>query len=213
MTRTAFLVDGFNLQHSVLESAGPGEGPLAHWLDVLTFCRAQLQLFGTGHRLSSVDYFTALARHQEAVDPGVTRRQSRHLQCLRATGVTVHLGHFKRTRRQRCPHCGERHTRFVEKETDVAMAVRLLRLLADGECDAVAVVSGDADLAPALRDVRTVHPGARLYCLFPWRRHREELAQLAHANFRLASDTWRRYLLPDPFLLPGGEIVRAPRTE
>lgn len=212
MTRTAFLVDGFNLMHSVLESAKPGEAPLAHWIDVAALCGAQLQLLGRSHRLTRVEYFTAIARHQEANEPGVTSLQSRHLECLRATGVLVHLGHFKRSRRQRCPRCGERFVRFIEKETDVALAVRLLRLLSGGACDAIAIVSGDADLAPALRDVRVAHPAALVHCVFPWRRHREELARLAHSSFRLGQDAWRPYLLPDPFVLPGGEVVRAPRV-
>jgi hypothetical protein len=212
VTRTVFLVDGFNLFHALLESAGTGESAAAHWLDVSAFCGAQLQLLGPDYDLSSVEYFTALARHQEAAAPGVTLAQARHLECLRACGVLVHLGHFKRSRRQRCPHCGERFTRFVEKETDVAMAVRMLRLIERGECDAVALVTGDADLAPAMREVRDWRPETRLFCFFPWRRHREELARLADASFRLAEDSWRRHLLPDPFRLPDGQLIRGPRS-
>ena len=68
--RVAFVVDGFNLYHS-LKSASDGPKPLpARWLDLKALCEAHLHVIGNGATLSSIYYFSAIAKHLEAFDYG-----------------------------------------------------------------------------------------------------------------------------------------------
>lgn len=79
MMRTAFLIDGFNLYHSVKDVIADGLGtPRLKWLDIPALCAGivrdcpEIPKTGT---LASVHYFTALAKHMEAHSPGIVKRQ------------------------------------------------------------------------------------------------------------------------------------------
>lgn len=73
------------------------------------------------------------------------------LDALKDTGVEVHLGQFRRAGRPGLE-------RFEEKETDVAICAHLMAGFALDLCDMTVIVSGDTDLAPALRVARETVP-------------------------------------------------------
>jgi uncharacterized LabA/DUF88 family protein len=120
-------------------------------------CASLLSRVGGNAQVSSIHSFSALAEHLEPTKPGVTARHPAYIECLSPTGVEVELGHFK-PKAIHCANCGARTIRHEEKETDVAIAVRLVELADGDSCDAVALVSGDSDLAPALRAVARSGP-------------------------------------------------------
>src|SRR5664280_1831267 len=91
VNRTVFLVDGFNLYHSVLD-AERVVGQSLHRLDVASLCASYLNALPGRSAHPSVVYFTALAHHLERRRPGQRARQMGYLSALRATGVDVRLG-------------------------------------------------------------------------------------------------------------------------
>ena len=125
MSRTSFLVDGFNLYHSLKKAETVLGGRGTRWLDLKALCVSYLQAMGTAARLESVHYFSALAFHMEQAKPGVTARHQTYIDCLTASGVIVELSKFK-MKTSACRHCGRAIVRYEEKETDVAIGVRLL---------------------------------------------------------------------------------------
>jgi hypothetical protein len=127
MNRTAFLIDGFNLYHSVKEASTALHlgGAGTRWLNFHSLCASYLHLIGRGASLEGVYYFSALARHLEAAKPDVTLRHRNYIECLKDTGVTVELGRFKE-KHVHCTHCKKDVLRHEEKETDVAICVKLL---------------------------------------------------------------------------------------
>ena len=66
-----------------------------------------------------------------------------------------------------------------EKETDVAIACELLRLLQTGACDCVVLVTGDTDLAPAPSTAAALFPKALVAVALPYQRFNKEFDQLA----------------------------------
>ena len=76
MTRTAFLVGGFNLHHSLKDASfhlglrGAG----TRWLDPRSFSSSFLHIVGGGAQISRIYYFSALAKNWEATRPDVTAR-------------------------------------------------------------------------------------------------------------------------------------------
>ena len=91
MNRTVFLVDGFNLYHSVKDAQFDLGGSGTKWLDLHHLCQSYLQIIGSDAQLTSVYYFSALAEHLEATKADVTERHRLYLDCLRETGVIVEL--------------------------------------------------------------------------------------------------------------------------
>ncbi len=81
MIRTSFLIDGFNLYHSVktashdLGLSGGG----TRWLDIRSMCQSYLHLIDTAARLSEIYYFSALAKHLEMRKPDVTLRHKNYI--------------------------------------------------------------------------------------------------------------------------------------
>ena len=193
VNRTVFLVDGFNLYHSVLD----GERALGRslrWLDVASLCSSYLHALPGDSVLQGIIHFSALPHHLEARRPGVVRRQMRYLEALRTTGVETRLGQFKR-RERTCPWCGRRFVTFEEKETDVAIGTVLTRLVCDDACDTVVLVTGDTDLVPALTMGRDRDPGKTLAVLFPYRRASAQLKHVADASFTIKAKTYARHQL------------------
>ena len=209
MNRTAFLVDGFNLYHSLRDASRDLGGAGTRWLDLSGLCRSFLNEIGGNAQVSEVGYFSALALHLEPVEPGLVARHLAYIDCLRASGVRVELGHFK-PKRVPCLNCGAKITRHEEKETDVAIATRLLELVVNDACEAVVIVSGDSDLAPALRAARRCRADLRLLVCFPYHRRSKELAALADRCFKLRKERYPAHQFPDPVELPDGRRITRP---
>lgn len=105
MNRVAFIIDGFNLYHSVRDAANDmGGNASTKWLDIKSLCSSYIYLFGKTASLTEIYYFSALTKHLEASKPDVTRRHQNFIQCLEATGIITELNRFKR-KTVRCHSC------------------------------------------------------------------------------------------------------------
>ncbi|MBI5169807.1 MAG: NYN domain-containing protein [Candidatus Eisenbacteria bacterium] len=205
--RVSFLVDGFNLYHSL--SRASDEGVRCKWLDVGALCRSLLPDLGRAARLRSVTFFTASPNHVEVRSPGAVVRHREYVSALAAYGVVAELGRFK-ARVRRCSCCGEAFESHEEKETDVAIAVRMMSLLWHHDCDAIVLVSADGDLVPAIREARQCFPRVPIYCAFPFGRGSHDLRAIASGVIRLRRDRYAAHQLPDLVVLPDGSTARRP---
>ena len=105
MDRVAFIIDGFNLYHSICDAERDlGSSSSTKWLDIRSLCLSYIYLFGKTAVLSEIHYFSALAKHLEASKPDVTERHSEFIKCLEATGVMTQLNRFKK-KAIRCHSC------------------------------------------------------------------------------------------------------------
>jgi len=185
-------------------------GASTRWLDLRALLTSYLQLIGGGATLGRIYYFSALATHLQARKPGVVARHQTYIQALQATGVIPVLGRFKRATHY-CASCKSRTPRWEEKESDVAIAAKLLEVLAKGEADVVVLVTGDTDLVPAVRTAKNLFPALRLFCAFPYGRKQRELEQTADGGFTISKEMYARFQLPSPMMSPSGrELSRPP---
>jgi hypothetical protein len=210
MNRVIFLVDGFNLYHSVVEAQDDSGGQCLKWLDVHRLCssllhpvRAQL---GVEVSLEGIDYFSAPPTH---CPQGTQNRHALYMRCLRSAGVRVHLGRFKR-KIVECHLCHNDDVRHEEKETDVAMAARLFEICHSSAADSVVIMTGDTDLAPAVRTCLRLFPSIFMCFAFPYKRKNAELKRLAPASFKIKRRNYFRHQYPDPLELPNGQKIKKP---
>ena len=122
------------------------------------------------------------------------------------------LSRFKKKDTVVCKQCNARRNRHEEKETDVAMAVKLLELLFTDACDTVVLVTGDTDLAPAVRTARELCPEKEIMFGFPYKRKNRELEKLVSRSFVFSKESYAKYQLADPFRLPDGAKVWKPQS-
>lgn len=216
MNQVTFLVDGFNLYHSVREAERILRSS-TKWLNIRELCASYLHLIrnevGDKTKLKNIYYFSALAEHLEASNPDVTARHKNFLKCLKDTGVLVELSRFK-AKEIRCPYpsCGKQFIKHEEKETDVAIASKLLEILFKDECDTVVLLTGDTDLAPAVKTTMRLFPKKRILFAFPYLRKNQELLKLAPGSFGIGRKQYAKYQFPDPYMLSDGTPVKKPSS-
>jgi hypothetical protein len=118
MTRVVAYVDGFNLYHGLKAVYGRRY----HWLDLQALVRSLLR---PDQELLEVQYFTARVRD----NPAAESRQALYLEALMSYRIRVRLieGHFQEKPRE-CRNCGARWMAYEEKETDVNIAIAMLRM-------------------------------------------------------------------------------------
>jgi uncharacterized LabA/DUF88 family protein len=205
MARIVFFVDGFNLFHALdFLKTGPEHYKYQKykWLNL----RKLASLFvGRLDSLQEVILFTALATW----DVGKVARHKLYIRANESAGVSVIYGEFKR-KEKRCSLCHGRYPTFEEKQTDVNIALSLLQYAITDRYDRAVIVSGDTDLIPAIKAVRSTFPAKQIGVILPIGRSSEDL--LKHADFR---HKMREYHLassrfPDQIRLSDNSVIDCP---
>lgn len=203
-----FLIDGFNLYHSVLDVKHI-HGVLTKWLNIYSLCNSFLYIIGSGATLKKIYYFSAYAHHLNA--PDVIQRHTDYIECLKSTGIEPILGRFK-PKTIRCPHCRRTFEKNEEKETDIAIATKLFEVLANNECESVVLVTGDTDIVPAIKTVIKQFPCNTVLFAFPFSRKSKELKRLAPRSFNIRVDSYTANQFDDPVMLSNGNTIFKPST-
>lgn len=215
--RCRAYVDGFNLYYGALKHRR------VRWLDLPAMSRGILP----DVELKRVVYCTAKVK-ERASDPGAGTRQNVYLRALGADPmVEVLFGRFQvsnsdaqRRADANCSCCSQTPpgckccagpivpiVKTEEKGSDVHLGVRLVADAYEDEYDVALVVSGDADLQPAIDVVRT-RVGKRVVVVDP--RNRPNSVK-GDERRDLRESLLRRCRLPDPLHLGDGRVLRAPR--
>ncbi len=210
----SFLIDGFNLYHSV-SLAERSLAKSTKWLDIHRLCCSYLSTIHTfvHHRvdLKSIYYFSALAYHMESRNPGCTSRHQKFIQCLEDTGVTPILGRFKR-KEVYCHLCHRTIEKHEEKETDVAISIKLIEIFLARECDIAVLITGDTDIAPAVKVAQKLFPQNNILFAFPAFRKNKELLNLCPQSFEIKIAQYVQHQFSDPYTLKDGTIIHKPSS-
>lgn len=200
--RVVCLVDGFNLYHA-LDALN---APHLKWLDLRAI--AARHTLARSEELREVYYFSAYATWL----PEARRRHEAYVKALESRGVTAVMGHFKEKARS-CRSCKATWKAHEEKETDVNIALYLLRLAYRDEFDRCILVTRDSDLAPAVRTVLADFPEKKVTILCPPERgHSAELLEAAgRQKAKMTRDQLEACQLPDSvFGVDGGLLASRP---
>jgi uncharacterized LabA/DUF88 family protein len=205
--RVSFLVDGFNLYHSVRDAIADHRLSGGKWLDLRRLCRNFLSACGPGAQMQSVHYFSALAVH---IDQQAPLRHLALINAMESTGVQVSLGQFKKKLIKCKAGCGRSGWGYEEKETDINIAVTLLELLMKDCCDIAVIISGDTDLLTAMRAAKRLFPEKKLGVGFPYKRAHKEMKQLADHSFKIDARYYEKFVFSDVIELPNGKTISKP---
>ena len=208
MNRVIFLIDGFNLYHSII-AIKKVHNVTVKWLNIHSLCQSCLHIIGSKATIEKIYYFSAYAYHLN--DPDIIQRHSDYIECLKSTGIEPILGRFK-TRDINCSLCRRWFIKHEEKETDIAIAAKLLEVLAKGKCDTAVLVTGDTDLIPAIKTANLLYPNCNVLCAFPFRRKNEELKAVAPNSFKLHLNRYINNQFLNPVNLPNGQVIYKPAS-
>jgi uncharacterized LabA/DUF88 family protein len=210
MNRVTFLVDGFNLYHSVVKAQEDNGGICVKWLNLrsmcLSFCDKVRAIVKDRAQIESIHYFSAPPTH---CPPDTQSRHRFYMRCLKGSGISVHLGSFK-VKWVNCRLCGRDGRHHEEKETDVAIAAKLFELCYSNEADSFVLVTGDTDLVPAIKLCRKLFPKISIFCVFPYRRVNDDLRKFSYGSFKLTRENYLTNQYPNPLRLSDGAMVTRP---
>jgi len=209
MKHVVFLIDGFNLYHSIID-VKRDEGCCYKWLDLYSLCKSFMYLFGMEYKLQKVFYFTAIPYYTE--DKDKIQRHEDYIQCLQSKGIEVIRGRF-REKELHCTLCKKVYIGHVEKQTDIAISTKLLELLYaddDKHCQNFVLMTGDSDLAPAIKTAKRVCPDVDIRFAFPVNRKSNDLIKLAPESFKMSSGHYKANQFHNPVKLVNGTVIHKP---
>ncbi len=171
--RVIFYVDGFNLYYGLKEK----KWKKYYWLDMVKF-------FGTFIRphqeLVAVHYFSAIPK-----DKGKHDRQDLLFQANKINPFFyLHLGKYL-AKQKKCWKCNAIHNSYEEKETDVRIAVQMIRDVVQNNCDISIIVSADSDLIPPIEFIKEYTPQHKIIAYFPPNKFSYNLKGIANAHVLL----------------------------
>lgn len=218
MAQVIFLIDGFNLYHSTVSASRhlKLDGKGTKWLDISSLCKSLLHnVPGTNHNIEHIYYFSALATHLRLDYPEKIIRHENFIKCLEHSGITKIMGQFKlKERRYRLSeNISFAVKTHEEKQTDVAISLKIVELLLINKGDLIIVlVTADTDIIPAIRMSIPLFPNAKILCAFPFDRYSKELAELLPDSFKISKEQYVNHQFPEEVTLDNGEILCKPES-
>ena len=197
--RVSVYIDGFNLYFGLND-----KGWRRYlWLDIPALAT---HLLKPHQSLVGVKYFTTrVGAPAESV-----RRQTVFLDALGVRGgVEIVYGNFIYNN-DGCDGCGRTWTRREEKQTDVNLAVHMMRDAHDDIFDTALLISGDSDLVPAVKEVRRIPPGRRVVAIWPPERRSTDLCNASSASMALGRGALVACQLPAIVSDPSGYALCQP---
>jgi uncharacterized LabA/DUF88 family protein len=168
------------------------------------FCRKFLH---KNQELAEVNYFTAIPKDhkkKERFDSFLTANLLRpqfNLLLGKFMEKTITVG-------------GKNIKTFEEKQTDVHIAVKMIRDVIPDKCDVTILISADSDLTPPIDFLREFNPTHPIFVYFPPNRFSYDLKQKANAIIHLQNHIakFQSSILPESIELSNGHVVRRPNT-
>lgn len=154
--RVVAFIDGFNLYHAIDDL---GKNHLK-WVNLRKLCEHFTPT--PQFELREIYYFSACATWR----PDAYKRHREYVGALSSIGVTPVMGRFKEKDRH-CFNCGSRWKDHEEKETDVNLALYVMLEAMRESFDRLLLISGDSDLAPAIRTIRREFPSKSIKVIAP----------------------------------------------
>jgi uncharacterized LabA/DUF88 family protein len=197
--RVNAYLDGFNLYFGMRDKRWKS----LYWLDVGTLAQ---ELLKPHQVLGATKYFTARISGPNSKQV----RQATYLLALEAVGrCKIIYGRYQSSP-MKCRYCGGGWEQSQEKMTDVNIAVEMLSDAVEDVFDTALLVSGDADLVPAVETIRRLFPAKRIVAAFPPERVSQALRKEVHAHFVIGRLNLARSQLPESVARANGTTLTRP---
>jgi len=132
------------------------------------------------------------------------------MKVLENDNISIEYGRFKK-KPTFCTECHKTFKKHEEKETDVAIASKLLELAYHDASDVYVLVSGDTDMCPAIKTVKELYPNIKVYSLFPFARKNDDLKKFVDGHWTIKAKSYLKHQLPSPAILKDGTEIMPPK--
>jgi uncharacterized LabA/DUF88 family protein len=198
MTKVICFIDGFNLYHALNYQ----RFTKYKWLDLSKLTQCFLTKY---EHVENIYYFTALATWS----PTKINKHKIYIKALQSKSVQTVYGEFKR-KTKFCTLCKKYFPTFEEKQTDVNIAIYLLRLAMQERYEKAIIISGDSDLIPAIKSVQKTFPTKKIGIVLPIGRASESLKNIADFHMKMKEKHLTTSLLNEEILLTNNQKIICP---
>jgi uncharacterized LabA/DUF88 family protein len=206
MKRLMFLVDGFNLYHSLQKAPHFIKNKKKYqkykWLDIRKLCELYIE---KDEKIVAIKYFTAFAFWR----PDSCRRHEQYIKALASVGVVTIFGKFYRKYRV-CSKCNQYYESHEEKRTDVNIAISLLVNAVQDKYDTAIIISADSDLIPAIEAVKLNFPNKNIGIIIPLFGKAKELKKIADFHSKINEGHLRSCQFSDTIDIGSGVKLTKP---
>jgi uncharacterized LabA/DUF88 family protein len=206
MSKVIFFIDGFNLYHALEYLVNDKDHHRLRkykWLNFKKLC----QYYLGNDKLEEIIYFTTIATW----DQNKALRHKLYIKALEFENVRVIYGEFKR-KTVFCKMCKKTFRTFEEKQTDVNIALKLFELAIQDRYDKAVIISGDTDLLPAIKAVRSAFPNKQIGVVLPIGRASEDMKNNTDFHFKMKESQLKNSQLDEEIALPDGTKISKPPT-
>lgn len=198
MRRVNFYFDGFNFYYG-LKSYGWRK---YYWLDVVKFCSRFLK---AEQELGRVYYFTATPK-----DNGKKDRQDLFFSANKLNPKFKLVFGKYITKKMKLGDV--RYKTYEEKQTDVNIAIEMIRNVIQNKNDISILVSADSDLLPPINLIRELEPNHKIFTYFPPNRYSVDLNLNSDATIKLSryEQRFKKSILPEEITLPNFYVIKRP---
>ena len=153
--KAIIYIDGYNWYHGIFRHK-----PEWKWLNLQSFFKT----LRSDEEIIAIKLFSAWIEH----DPSAKERQERYFNALRALPLVKIIFGLFQNREVTCrADCGRKYKVPEEKKTDVNLAVEIMDDAIKNACEKMFVISGDADVQPAVEWVAKNHGHIKITVLIP----------------------------------------------
>ena len=193
--RAAVYIDGFNIYHRI-DDGGPARNYMK-WLDLYRLSERVISA-RYGLSLTKVAFFSATPKDP----PDVNQRHRTYCTALRSRGVEIVEGHHVVD-----PDTGKRS----EKQTDINLALQVIRDAHDNVYDCAVILSSDSDQAATARMLKDWFPTKWLIGVAPpGNRVPDKLRPFADGHFELAWADLEKCIFDHPLIGRSGKEIPRP---
>jgi len=197
--RVIAYIDGFNLYFG-LKTRGWRQ---YYWLNIQLLVQ---NLLKPNQRLLLTKYFTS----RVAAPPDKQKRQSTFIEAIETLkDFQIFYGKYQLNPRH-CPHCDFQYEVPNEKMTYVNIAVEIINDAYQDKFDVALLISGDSDLVPPVKAVRSLFPQKKVVIAFPPGRYAKDLAVSANTSFTIGRAKIAKSILPEEIMKKDGYLLRRP---
>lgn len=202
MNRIIVYIDGFNLYRGLV-----AKGWRRYlWLDVGKMAESFLKI---NQELVCTKYFTARI---VVGNQAKKQRQTIYIEALQTLNAVEIIEGKYHSEPYTCYKCGFTDDIPSEKMTDVNIAAEMIVDAVKDKYDIALLVSGDADLVPAVKIIKETYAPKRLIAAFPPERYSRDLDNMVHSSFHIGRIHFHHNQLPPKVTRDDGFILERPAT-
>ena len=205
--KIAVYVDGFNLYHALKNL----KKPYLKWLNIRSLVEKFINQ--QGEVIDKIYYFSAIATH---INNDVAKRHRVYIEALETFGVQFIEGHFKK--KEHTCNIKDRVNltlyKHEEKETDVNIAIHMVRDSLLKKFDKLILITNDTDINPAIEMAKKENPAIEIKLLTPptYKTHDSLHKAIAPGKATVISEKHIELsLLPPSLTKQNGKIIHRPQ--